>query len=119
MGTSQSRLARKRKKFLTKELHKIVSLLVRHYQPEKIVLFGSLVTGQVQEGSDIDLLLVKQSKKRPLERVMEVMALLGYPRVALDIFVYTPEEIAYLQQEESPFIQNILEHGKVLYEKDY
>ncbi len=119
MGTSQSRLARKRKKFLTEELHKIVSLLIRHYQPEKIVLFGSLVTGQVQEGSDIDLLLVKQSKKRPLERVMEVMALLGYPRVALDIFVYTPEEIAYLQREESPFIQNILEHGKVLYEKDY
>lgn len=119
MGEPQSRLAKERKEFLTKELHRIVDRLVKYYHPEKIVLFGSLATDQVQEGSDIDLLLIKQSKKRPLERVTEVMALLGYPRVALDIFVYTPEEIAYLQAEGSQFIKDILEHGKVLYEKDY
>jgi len=47
------------------------------------------------------------------------MALLGYPRIALDIFVYTPEEIEYLRKEGSHFIEDILERGKVLYEKDH
>jgi predicted nucleotidyltransferase len=112
-------VVQKRKKLLTEELQKIVSVLIENYQPEKIILFGSLASDEVKEESDIDLLLVKKSDKRPLERVMEVMALLGYPRVALDIFVYTPEEIEYLRKEESQFIEDILEHGKVLYEKNH
>jgi len=112
-------VAQKRKKLLIEELQKIVSVLIENYQPEKIILLGSLASDEVKEESDIDLLLVKKSDKRPLERVTEVMALLGYPRVALDIFVYTPEEIEYLKKEESQFIEDILEHGKVLYEKNH
>lgn len=112
-------VVQKRKKLLTEELQKIVSVLIENYQPEKIILFGSLASDKVKEESDIDLLLVKKSDKRPLERVIEVMALLGYPRIALDIFVYTPEEIEYLRKEGSQFIEDILEHGKVLYEKNH
>lgn len=110
--------AQERKEILTRELQRIVHLLIERYQPEKIVLFGSLATGNVRETSDIDLLLVKQSEKRPLERILEVMALLEYPRIALDIFVYTPEEVAYLRDEGSPFIEEILCSGRVLYEKN-
>lgn len=119
MQNSSLELVRQRKELLTRELQKIVSFLIENYQPEKIILFGSLASGEVKEESDIDLLLIKNSDKRPLERAMEVMALLGYPRIALDIFVYTPEEIEYLRKEGSHFIEDILERGKVLYEKDH
>lgn len=119
MGKLKPGPVQKRKDFLNRELRWIVNLLIERYQPEKIILFGSLAADSVRETSDIDLLLVKQSKKRPLERTLEVMALLGYPRVALDIFVYTPEEIAYLREEGSQFIEDILKHGQVLYEKSH
>ena len=119
MQNSSLKLVRQRKELLTRELQKIVSFLIENYRPEKIILFGSLASGEVKEESDIDLLLIKNSDKRPLERAMEVMELLGYPRVALDIFVYTPEEIEYLRKEGSHFIEDILERGKVLYEKNH
>ena len=107
-----------RKEILEKELHRIVATLIEKYQPEKIILFGSLASGEVHEWSDVDLLVVKESKeKRLMDRVMNIMAMLNYPEVAVDIFVYTPEEIDYLLKEGSQFIAEILEQGKVLYEK--
>ncbi len=109
----------KRENILNETLERIIPVLIEHYTPEKIILFRSMIGGSIHEASDIDLLLIKESEKRPLDRVMEVSALLGYPGVAIDIFVYTPEEIKYLLEQESPFIGEIIEQGKVLYEKDH
>jgi len=52
-----------RKEALEKELHGIVATLVEKYKPEKIILFGSLATGKMHEWSDIDLLIIKLSRK--------------------------------------------------------
>jgi len=110
--------AAQRKEALEEELRRIIALLVEKYQPEKIVLFGSLATGRINEWSDIDLLIIKETEKRPLDRATDIRAMLNYPRIAMDIFVYTPEEVKYLVGEGSQFIAEILEQGKILYEKD-
>ncbi len=47
--------ARKRKAALEAELKRILPIIIEKYQPEKIILFGSLATGDVHEWSDIDL----------------------------------------------------------------
>ena len=107
-----------RKEALEKELHRIVATLIEKYKPEKIILFGSLATGRIHEWSDIDLLIVKESEKRPLDRGTDVIAMLNYPRIAMDIFIYTPQELEYLMRHGSQFTEEILEQGKVLYEKD-
>jgi len=77
-----------RKEALEKELQRIIATLVGKYQPEKIILFGSLTSGQMQEWSDIDLLIVKETIERPLDRTTGIIKMLNYPRVAIDIFVY-------------------------------
>ena len=105
------------KKVLEKELQGIVDALVEKYQPEKIILFGSLATGNVHKWSDIDLLILKETEERPLDRATTVMEMLNYPRVGLDVFIYTPGEVEYLLEEGSQFIAEILEQGKILYEK--
>lgn len=107
-----------RKQALEKELDRIVATLIEKYKPEKIILFGSLATGGMHEWSDIDLLIIKQTDKRPLDRATDIMAMLNYPRIAMDIFIYTPKELKYLMKYGSQFIAEILEQGKVLYEKD-
>ena len=110
--------ATQRKEALEEELRRIIAILAEKYQPEKVILFGSLATGRINEWSDIDLLIIKETDKRPLDRATDVTAMLNYPRIAMDIFVYTPEEVEYLVSEGSQFIAEILEQGKILYEKD-
>ncbi|MCX7668267.1 MAG: nucleotidyltransferase domain-containing protein, partial [Atribacterota bacterium] len=72
--------------------------------------------GVVHEWSDIDLFIVKDTPKRPIDRILEVTQLVR-PRVGIDFFVYTPAEVSMCLTEGISFIQNILNQGKVLYEK--
>lgn len=109
-----------KKEALEKELHRIVGILIEEYKPEKIILFGSLASGRIYEWSDIDLLIIKETEKRPLDRALEVYTLLGNYRDPMDIIVYTPAEVELLLDEGSFFVAEILTEGKVLYEKaDY
>ncbi len=107
---------KQREKLLHEELTRIVKILVEKYMPEKIILFGSLVGGHVHEWSDIDLLIVKETSQRPIDRVLEVARLVR-PKVGVDFFVYTPSEVDLCLKEEVSFLRNVLKQGKILYEK--
>ncbi len=111
LGTIQDR-----QKSLQEELARIVDVIRNGYDPEKIVLFGSLACETVHEWSDIDLLVIKKTDKRPIDRTMELARLI-HPRVGIDLFIYTPEEIELLLKERYPFLLNILKTGKTVYEK--
>ncbi len=106
-----------RKRNLEKELKRILHILKKNYKPEKIILFGSLANGNINEWSDIDLVLIKRSKKRFLDRIGEVIELCS-PKLGTDFIVYTPKEFQYLLRVE-PFIrEEVLKKGKVIYEKE-
>ena len=109
--------AAQRKEALEEELRRIIAILVEKYRPEKVILFGSLATGRINEWSDIDLLIIKETDKRPLDRALEAYSLLGNYREPMDIIVYTPAEVDLLLREGSFFVSEILTEGKVLYEK--
>lgn len=106
-----------RKKKLDQELSRIVLTLRKDYKPQKILLFGSLAQGRTHAWSDIDLVVVKATPKRFVERLKEV-ALLTQPRVGIDFFVYTPEEFQDMISEPGTFQQKeMFEKGKVLYDQ--
>lgn len=101
---------------LEKELDRITGIIINKYQPEKIVLFGSLAEDKTHEWSDIDLLITKETPKRPVDRCVELFRLLQ-PKVGIDLFIYTPDEYNALLKEKYSFLLNILKKGKVIYEK--
>ena len=103
-----------RKLVMENELARIVSVLINEYEPLKIVLFGSLVTGDIHEYSDIDLIVIKNSQKGFYERLKEV-GLLVMSRRGADILVYTPEEFEIVK-DRLFFQEEVLGKGKVLYE---
>jgi uncharacterized protein len=105
-----------REKLLQEELDRVLKIIKEEYDPEKIILFGSLVTREVHEGGDIDLLIVKKTLKRPIDRSLELGRLIR-PRVGIDIFIYTPEEFETLQEENFSFFRSVLKSGEILYEK--
>jgi predicted nucleotidyltransferase len=99
---------------LNSELSRIVDVLVNNYNPQKIILFGSLAAGNVHEFSDIDLIVVKESDKGFYERLEEVI-LLTLPNVGAEIMVYTPDE--FESKKDSLFFkEEVFKKGKVLYD---
>lgn len=103
-------------KDLERELKRILKIIVEKYQPEKIILFGSLANNNIHEGSDIDLIIIKDNSQRYFDRVNEVMHLI-HPREAIDLFVLTPQEVQRALDEDNPYYEEIVNKGKVLYEK--
>jgi len=93
----------------------MVALLVKEYLPEKIILFGSFASGTVHEGSDLDLVIIKETPRRPIDRQVEVYGLVK-PEVGIDLFIYTPQEFKYLESIGFSLVKEIVAKGKVLYE---
>ncbi|MDI3477596.1 MAG: uncharacterized protein PWQ59_1121 [Thermoanaerobacterium sp.] len=94
-------------------MYRIVSVLIEKYDPLKIILFGSLATGNINDFSDIDLIVIKNSKKPFFERLEEVI-LLTMPKVGADILVYTPEE--FKSTQDRLFIkEEVIKKGRVIY----
>lgn len=99
-----------------KEIQNIVNQLVRLYKPEKIILFGSLAKDQIEQGTDIDLFIIKSDvPKLGVDRIRQLDALIKY-RLATDFIVYKPQELEQRLKLGDPFVKTILKEGKVLYD---
>lgn len=96
-------------------LSKIVSDL-KKYSPEKIILFGSRARGEADEFSDFDILVLKETEKRFLERLREATLLLRNTLPPVNLFVYNRKEFKNMKQVKNPFIERVLKEGKVVYE---
>src|SRR4029077_15399649 len=99
------------------ELEKIVSELVRVYRPEKIILFGSYAYGRPSADSDLDILIIKKTPDRFIDRWTNVRQIVSDPKrsVPFEPLILTPGEL----QEEPPkgdqFNEKIVTKGALLY----
>jgi HEPN domain-containing protein/predicted nucleotidyltransferase len=98
-----------------KTIDDAVNLIVKEAQPERVILFGSFSKDSANRDSDLDILVIKETDKRPIDRRIEIERLFPKRDRPLDIFVYTPKEINYLFSIGSPFINEILQTGRVVY----
>ena len=96
---------------LNEELERILSRLKNDPSVRKVLLFGSLARGDARDYSDIDLIVVKDTTLRFLDRLDEFY---DDAREAMDILVYTPQE--FEEMKERPFVKMALREGKMLYE---
>jgi len=98
----------------------IVKAIVDLIDPEKIVLFGSQVTGNPKLDSDIDLLIIDNNGLKSGEKVSILgklwrdLARFKYP---LDLLLYTVEEVEKWRNSQYHIIGNALRDGKVIYER--
>jgi predicted nucleotidyltransferase len=92
--------------------------VAREFHPQKIVLFGSYGYGKPTGNSDVDLLVIMPRTRERGER-MSVRIRHAIPRdFPLDLLVRTPADVARRLRWGDPFICELLEKGKVLYEAD-
>lgn len=107
-----------RKETLQRELVRIIDIIISKYGPEKIILFGSLSSGNIHEWSDIDLVIIKKTNKKFIDRLHEV-SMLTLPMVGVNFIVYTPDEFQDMIAKKHYFIvDEILKKGKTMYERE-
>lgn len=96
---------------LKAELDRILKRLERDPTVHLVLLFGSLARDDARSSSDIDLIVVKETEKKFLDRLDEFYE---DAREALDVLVYTPKEFEEMKQR--PFLRRALREGKILHE---
>jgi len=96
---------------------KIVEKIKKEYRPEKIILFGSYAYGTPNKNSDVDLFILKSTKKNRIDRFVEVKRIIYNPKTKLVFspLVYTPKEVKGRISLGDDFVREILEKGEVLY----
>ena len=98
-------------------IRRIVRRITEEYAPERVILFGSYASGSPGPDSDIDLLIIKDTPERFIDRWTTVRRILSDPKrkVPVDTIVLTPEELSQRLRIGDQFIAEIVEKGKVLY----
>ena len=97
------------------ELKKAIVSSYKKINPAKIILFGSWCRDEEDKYSDVDIIVIYETKKRFLDRLKELYLMWDIP-VAFDILAYTPEEFEKMLKEKNPFIKKINREGEVIYE---
>lgn len=95
----------------------ITERIVRNFQPERVILFGSHARGEADAGSDIDLLVVLSHTEDRRKVAAAVRRSLVDMLEPTDVIVATPEEIESRRRMVGSVLGPALREGKVLYER--
>ncbi len=95
----------------------VIECLVAEFDPLKIILFGSRATGEADERSDFDLLVVLPEVSDRHATMVAMLVALGHLAIPIDVIPTDPIEIALRENEPGSLIKSALEDGDVVYER--
>jgi len=98
-------------------INDIVERIVEAVNPEKIILFGSYAYGKPTKNSDLDILVIMNSKLPRYKRSVPIYKALAGILIPKDIIAYTPQEVEEWDEVPQAFITTAVSRGKVVYEK--
>lgn len=99
---------------IASEITSITNQLLEKFHPEKIILFGSVALGRYDADADLDVLVVKNDARRPLEVEQELHRIIRY-RLATDFVFLSTEDYTRRLKEGDFFLKEILTNGRVLH----
>jgi predicted nucleotidyltransferase len=99
------------------QLERIVRRLVRRFDPDRIILFGSHARGEAGPDSDVDLLVVMPVKGSKRETQLKVRMALPRTSVPVDVIVTRPRDYAWRRDVVGTIEWPAAHEGKVLYER--
>ena len=94
-----------------KRLEKFVITITEKFSIKNIYLYGSFATGEIHEGSDIDLIIIGDFKERFFDRIGKILRMTDLP---IEPLVYTESEFKGMLENGNPFLKDIIEKGRKL-----
>lgn len=103
-------------KVMYTEIEKFVNKVVLKFDPHRVILFGSYANSLESPDSDVDLLVIMDFDGRPQHQAFNIRRKIrrDFP---LDLIVRRPSDVNYRLAAGDFFLKDILENGKVLYER--
>jgi predicted nucleotidyltransferase len=95
---------------------RLIRRIIAGYRPQRVIVHGSFARGDAHEGSDLDLIIVKRTSERFVDRIEQVLAF-SDGEMALEPMVYTEQEIANMLSEGNSFLGTALAEGVIVYER--
>ncbi len=99
------------------QIERVATRIGQAADAERVVLFGSYARGDAGETSDVDLLIIAESELPRFKRTRDLYKLFRPYPFAMDLIVYTPEEISRGERSAVSFVSTVLREGKTLYER--
>ena len=99
------------------EFREDLAVAVAQGKAQKAIVFGSYARGDVDQYSDLDMIIIADTEKTFFCRRDDFGAVYKVWTRAMDLLIYTPDEFAQMIREGNPFIERALEEGVVIYEK--
>ncbi|NHV99307.1 MAG: nucleotidyltransferase domain-containing protein [Thaumarchaeota archaeon] len=78
------------------------------FEIEKVLVYGSFAKRELNEGSDIDIIMIGGFKGRMHERILEVLRETDLP---IEPLCYTEDEFQKMLENKNPLILEALEKG--------
>src|SRR5690349_17271662 len=98
-------------------IEQITRTIVNAFAPRRIVMFGSRARGTARPDSDLDLMVEMETDRSPPRRAMAIDELFGIRRWAMDVLVFTPDEVRQQRRFRNSLLNVIEREGKTLYEQ--
>ena len=89
--------------------------VVSRLNPQAVILFGSFASGDINEGSDIDIMVIADFEIGFLDRIRLLLDLNRF-ELPIEPVGYTVGELEKMKQAGNPFIAEVMAQGKVLYQ---
>ncbi|MCX5635703.1 MAG: nucleotidyltransferase domain-containing protein [Planctomycetota bacterium] len=103
------------KKVSQKLIREMVNRIVRRFDPEKVILFGSYATGKAGPDSDVDFLVVMPVMGSKRKKAVEIGVALHDMGVAKDVIVVRPDEFEWRKDIIGTIEWPAAHEGKILY----
>src|ERR1051325_8568497 len=104
-----------RKRIPQSVIRNLARQIAKEFKPQKIILFGSYARGKPRPESDVDLLVVMNTKLKESQQSLEIRRSLNI-LFGLDLIVRTPKRLSQRLRMGDSFLEDVLKEGKVLYE---
>ena len=96
----------------------ITQLIVQRFQPEQIILFGSVARGSADENSDLDLMVVLRPGEEPPLRGNPIRhAIAERFLLPVDLLIRSYETFTTHRPNPNSMLSRMLEDSEILYDR--
>lgn len=100
------------------DIGELTQRIVREFDPDKVLLFGSRAAGTARADSDVDLLVILPFDGSSFHKSLDILNRIAAPG-GVDLIARTQSDTDRRYQEFDPFIRSALDSARVLYERDH
>ena len=97
-------------------LSEVVARILTVSRPDRIILFGSAATGEMNRDSDLDLLVVETAPTNPRDRSYRIRQAVGDVQYPVDLIVMATERFEETKDLIGGIAYPARKYGRTLYE---